>query len=189
MLLTSLYVFLSYLLGSLSAAVITCKLMHLPDPRSEGSNNPGVTNVYQLYGKKPAVFTLVGDVLKGLLPVALARYYDLDVLTVSLVAMAAFLGHLYPLFFSFEGGKGVATAFGLMLALNFYVALLVLVTWLLVLKTFKLSSLSALISSVLVPVYFYFLDERFTVMSVVMSVFLIWRHRSNIKKIIDGTED
>ena len=189
MFITSIAVILSYLLGSLSAAIISCKLMNLADPRSEGSNNPGATNVYQLYGKKPAVFTLVGDLLKGFIPVLLAKLYGLDVLALSLIALASFLGHLYPLFFSFQGGKGVATLFGIILALNIYVAGLSLITWLVIFKIFKLSSLSALVSSVLMPLYFYIIDERFVYISLVFSGFLIWRHRSNIIRIINKTED
>jgi len=182
------FVLFSYFLGSLSTAIITCKFMGLADPRSVGSSNPGATNVYELYGKKPAVITLVGDLLKGFFPVVLAKLYGLDAVELSLVALAAFLGHLYPLFFKFEGGKGVATAFGIILGLNFFVALALLVSWLLVFKIFKLSSLSALISSLLSPLCFYFLDEQYLMMSLVISLFLIWRHRSNIQNIINGTE-
>ena len=188
MLITVAFVLFSYFLGSLSTAIITCKFMGLADPRSVGSSNPGATNVYELYGKKPAIITLIGDLLKGLLPVVLAKLYGLDAVELSWVALASFFGHLYPLFFKFEGGKGVATAFGVILGLNLFVAVAVLISWLLVLKVFKLSSLSALISSLLTPLYFYLLDEQYLVMSLVLSAFLIWRHRSNIKKIIDGTE-
>ena len=183
------FVFFSYLLGSLSTAIITCKLMGLADPRTQGSSNPGATNVYQLFGKTPAIITLIGDLLKGLIPVLLASYYGFDITTLSLVALAAFLGHLYPLFFRFEGGKGVATALGVILGLNPLVGLFVVLTWILVLKLFKLSSLAALVTATVTPLYFYFVDTPYVYMSFVMSIFLIWRHRSNIKKILDGTED
>ena len=186
-----LLIVIAYLLGSISTAIITCKVMGLPDPRSEGSNNPGASNVYMIAGKTPAAITLVGDALKGFIPVLIGRLLDMDEMVLSLIALAAFFGHLYPLFFHFKGGKGVATAFGVILALNWTVAIAVLLTWLSVLKLFKLSSLSALITALLTPLYFYYIDTSltFTVMSGIVSSILIIRHRSNIVKILDGTED
>jgi len=186
-----LLIFIAYLLGSISTAIITCKVMGLPDPRSEGSNNPGASNMYKIAGKTPAAITLVGDALKGFIPVLIGRFLEMDEMVLSLIALAAFFGHLYPLFFHFKGGKGVATAFGVILALNWTVAIAVLLTWLSVLTLFKLSSLSALITALLTPLYFYFIDTSltFTVMSGIISFILIIRHRSNIVKILDGTED
>ncbi len=189
MLITSIFIFFSYLLGSLSAAIISCKLMGLDDPRTGGSNNPGATNVYKLYGKKPAIFTLVGDLLKGLIPVLFAKLYGMDSVSLSLIALASFLGHLYPLFFAFKGGKGVATLFGILIALNIYVAGLSLLTWLVMIKLFKLSSLAALVSSLLMPLYFYIFDIHFVYIGFVFTAFIIWRHQSNIIKIVEGTED
>ena len=182
----------AYLLGSISTAVCTCKVMGLPDPRKEGSHNPGATNVYQIAGKKAAIITLVGDLFKGLIPLVVAQVFGInDVIVLSLVALAAFFGHLYPLYFSFKGGKGVATALGVIIGINPFVAVAVLLSWLAVFYTFKLSSLAALITAVVTPLYFYFIDGSltYTLMSVVMSLFLIYSHRSNIVKIIDGTED
>ncbi len=181
----------AYLLGSVSAAIVTCKVMHLPDPRSVGSLNPGATNVYQVAGKKPAVITLVGDLLKGFIPVLIVKLLGGDVELMALVGMGSFLGHLYPVFFSFEGGKGVATAFGVVIALNVYVATALLLTWLGVFYLSKLSSLSALVSALFLPLYFYLItqDMNLVLMSGLMSMLLTWRHRSNIVKIIDGTED
>jgi len=186
-----LFIVTAYLLGSISTAIITCKVMGLPDPRSEGSHNPGATNVYKIAGKKAAAITLAGDAFKGLIPIVLGRVSGMDEMVLSLIALAAFLGHLYPLFFNFKGGKGVATAFGVILGLDVVVAAAMLVTWLLVLRLSKLSSLSALVTALLTPLYFYFIDGSFyfTVMSGVLSLFLIVRHRSNIQKIIEGTED
>jgi len=186
-----LLILLAYLLGSISTAIITCRLMGLPDPRSQGSNNPGATNVLKIGGKKAAALTLLGDALKGLAPVLLGLYLGIDELYLSLVAFAAFIGHLYPLFFHFKGGKGVATAFGVFIGLNWQVALAVLLTWLIIVKLFKLSSLGALLTALIAPLYFYFLDGSlyFTSLSVILSALLIYRHRSNIIKIIEGTED
>lgn len=185
-----LLILLAYLLGSVSAAIITCRLLGLPDPRTQGSNNPGATNVLRIGGKKAAVFTLLGDMLKGLIPVIIAVMLGSDEITLALVAIAAFLGHLYPLFFAFSGGKGVATAFGVILGINWHVALALAATWLLVAYGMKISSLSALVAAVLAPFYFWWLDGSlsYIIMSAFISVLLIWRHRSNIKKLVDGTE-
>ncbi len=189
--LTVLLVIIAYLSGSITTAVITCKLMGLPDPRTQGSENPGATNVLKFGGKKAAFITLIGDLLKGLLPVLAGVALDADEGTLALVAMAAFLGHLYPLFHGFRGGKGVATAFGVLLGLNWLVGIALFVTWLCVYYLFRLSSLAALVTALLAPFYFYFLDGStvYTVLSGLISALLILRHRSNIVKIIEGTED
>ena len=184
-------IIIAYLFGSISTAIITCKLMGLPDPRSEGSENPGATNVLKIGGKKAAVITLVGDLLKGFIPVIAGVMLGADELTLSLIAIAAFLGHLYPVFFGFKGGKGVATAFGVILGLSLPVAVAMLVVWLSVYYLFKLSSLGALSTALVTPVLFFYIDGSltYTIMSGILSSILIMRHRSNIEKIIDGTED
>ncbi len=179
-----------YLFGSLSSAIIVCRLWGLPDPRTQGSSNPGATNVLRFGGKKAAAVTLLGDTLKGVLPVLIARLLGADAATLALVAMAAFLGHLYPLFFGFKGGKGVATALGVLLGLAWPVALAAAGTWLVVAKLFKISSLAALIAAALSPLFAWLLGQprAFIIMLVVMSVLLVWRHRSNIRKLISGAE-
>lgn len=186
----SLVVF-AYLLGSVSAAIITCKAMGLPDPRSEGSKNPGATNVLRYGGKKAAAITLFGDMLKGLVPVLIAQALGADDSIMAATAMAAFLGHLYPLFFGFQGGKGVATAMGVFLGLSWPLALALLATWLIVAKVFKVSSLAALIAAMLAPLYTWFLEDSSTyfILSIVIALLLLWRHRSNIQRLLDGTED
>ncbi len=180
----------AYLAGSLSAAIITCRLMGLPDPRSQGSGNPGATNVMRVGGKKPAVITLAGDAIKGLLPVLLAQALEVSNQTLALTALAAFLGHLYPLFFGFKGGKGVATAFGALTALAWPVALCLLGVWLLMAKVFHISSLAALTAAALSPLFMWWLrpEPELIGVSAVISVMLIWRHRSNIRQLLDGTE-
>lgn len=164
--------------------------MGLPDPRTLGSNNPGATNVLRIGGKKAAIYTLLGDMLKGLIPVLIAVILGSDELTLALVGIAAFLGHLYPVFFGFRGGKGVATAFGVILGINWVVALAMAITWMVITFGMKISSLSALITAVLVPFYIWWLDgsQIYMLMGVFISVLLIWRHRSNIKKLVEGTE-
>jgi glycerol-3-phosphate acyltransferase PlsY len=180
----------AYLLGSLSAAIITCKLMGLPDPRTMGSKNPGATNVLRTGNRKAAALTLFGDFLKGLLPVLLGLALKMEPQTLALIALAAFLGHLYPIFFGFKGGKGVATALGVILGLSWQVALAAVVTWVVMAKVFKISSLSALIAAVLTPLYCWLLapQQEFIILLVVVSVLLIWRHRSNIRNLLSGSE-
>jgi glycerol-3-phosphate acyltransferase PlsY len=180
----------AYLLGSLSAAIITCRLMGLPDPRTMGSKNPGATNVLRTGNRKAAALTLFGDFLKGLLPVLLGLALKMEPQTLALIALAAFLGHLYPVFFGFKGGKGVATALGVILGLSWQVALAAVVTWVVMAKVFKISSLSALIAAVLTPLYCWLLapQQEFIILLVVVSVLLIWRHRSNIRNLLSGSE-
>jgi len=180
----------AYLLGSVSTAIITCKMMGLADPRSEGSKNPGATNVLRIGGKKAAAITLVGDFLKGLIPVLIAHLAGATDAVLAAVALAAFLGHLYPLFFGFMGGKGVATALGVLLGISWPVALACLATWVVMAKVFKVSSLSALTAAVLAPLYMWLLGPApvFWAMNLVIAVLLIWRHRSNIQRLLSGAE-
>jgi glycerol-3-phosphate acyltransferase PlsY len=187
-------VVLAYLLGSLSFAVIVSKAMRLDDPRSYGSGNPGATNVLRSGNRLAAVFTLLLDALKGVVAVLIARFVaerlgDGDSV-VALAGLASFLGHLYPVFFRFRGGKGVATAAGVLLALSPWVGLASLGTWLVVAVATRYSSLAALVTAVLAPVYFYFLhgDSQGVIAVAVMSVLLVWRHRANISKLLNGTE-
>ena len=139
----------AYLMGSLSSAIIVCRLMGFPDPRTQGSGNPGATNVLRYGGKRAAVIVLLGDALKGLIPVAIAQTLAISDTGLAAVAIAAFLGHLYPVFFGFEGGKGVATAFGVLLGLSWIIGLAVLATWLLMAFVFRYSSLAALVATML----------------------------------------
>jgi glycerol-3-phosphate acyltransferase PlsY len=180
-----------YLFGSISSAIVVCKLMGLPDPRTQGSNNPGATNVLRFGGKKAAAITLFGDTIKGVIPILVARLLEADNNTLIYVGFAAFIGHLYPLFFGFRGGKGVATAFGMFVALNWQVGLAIIATWLVMAKVFKISSLSALTAAVMAPVYVWWLTDepRWVYVTVVITLMLIWRHRSNIQNLIKGTED
>lgn len=191
MLITVLMIVIGYLAGSISTAILVCRAMGLPDPRSEGSRNPGATNVLRFGGKKAAAITLAGDFLKGLLPVLLARLAGLEDLGLALTALAAFLGHLYPVFFGFEGGKGVATAFGAILGLSWPVALAALVTWLFMAFVVRISSLSALTAAVLTPLlgWWFNLPLAYNAAILAMVVLLIWRHRSNIRNLLAGAED
>ncbi|MGB5202203.1 MAG: glycerol-3-phosphate 1-O-acyltransferase PlsY [Sedimenticolaceae bacterium] len=180
----------AYLLGSISSAVIVCRLAGLPDPRTQGSNNPGATNVLRIGGRKAAAVTLLGDSIKGLLPVVVCHLLDRPVLVLALVGMAAFLGHLYPVFFGFKGGKGVATALGVQFGLDWMIGSAVALTWLFMAKVANISSLAALISMLLAPLYIWLIwpAPELVVMQVLITVLLIWRHRSNIQNLLAGNE-
>ncbi|HRX71515.1 MAG: glycerol-3-phosphate 1-O-acyltransferase PlsY [Candidatus Competibacteraceae bacterium] len=191
LLITVLLVVLGYLAGSISTAILVCRAMGLPDPRSEGSRNPGATNVLRFGGKKAAAITLAGDFLKGLLPVLLARWAGAEEIGLALIALAAFLGHLYPVFFDFAGGKGVATAFGTILGLSWPVALAALATWLMMALVVRISSLSALTAALVTPVCGWWFDLPLPQNGVIliMVLLLVWRHRSNIQNLLAGAED
>jgi glycerol-3-phosphate acyltransferase PlsY len=180
----------AYLIGSISAAIIVCKILNLPDPRTQGSNNPGATNVLRIGSKKAAAVVLIADGLKGAIPVLAAHLLGLELFELTLVALAAFLGHVYPIFFSFKGGKGVATFIGALLALNYLVGLSFAITWLFIAKVLKISSLSALIATLLTPVYFYWFTSNLeaTYVVVVVCVWIFFTHRSNIKRMLSGEE-
>ena len=180
----------AYLLGSISSAIIVCRLMGLPDPRTQGSNNPGATNVLRIGGKKAAAITLLGDSLKGFVPVLACHLLERDELVFALVGGAAFLGHLYPLFFGFKGGKGVATALGVQFGLGWAIGAAVGATWLFMAKVANISSLAALISMSLAPLYIWLLwpSAELIVMQILVTLLLIWRHRSNIQKMLQGEE-
>lgn len=181
---------IAYLIGSLSFAVIVSRLFGLADPRSYGSGNPGATNVLRSGNKAAAILTLVFDALKGYIPVAIAVQMGLDVTVVTAIGLGAFLGHLWPVFFKFEGGKGVATAAGVLLGFAGGLGGLVLLTWLAVAVITRYSSLAALIASLAAPaiqVLGWGLSVQ-TIGVVVMSALLIWRHEANIRKLIAGQE-
>lgn len=189
MLISLLLVIAAYLFGSLSSAVVVSKLFSLPDPRLHGSKNPGATNVLRLGGKLPAALTLLGDMLKGVIPVIIARYLQLDPLPLALVALAAFLGHLFPLFFHFRGGKGVATALGALLGATPTIGGLALVTWLAVCLLSRISSLAALVTFTLVPIYLYTQGHSTLAMGfAVIAICLYVTHRSNLSRLLSGTE-
>lgn len=184
----------AYLLGSISFGVVVSKLFGLADPRSFGSGNPGATNVLRTGNKTAALLVLLGDALKGFIAVyvakAFASQYGLDGLAITLVAIAVFVGHLFPVWHKFQGGKGVATAAGVLLALNPLFGLAVLMTWVIIAFFFRYSSLAALIAAVFAPMYYLFLfGTRITALAVfVISVLLIWRHAGNIGRLIAGKE-
>lgn len=188
------FVLIAYLLGSVSFAVIASWLFRLPDPRTYGSKNPGATNVLRSGKKAAAVLTLLGDAGKGWLAVVLAQHFaqswNLTGEVVAVVALAVFLGHVFPIFLRFQGGKGVATAVGVLLGLNLWVGLLAIITWLLVVMIWRISSLSALVAALFAPINaLIFIGFDINVLAIlVMSLILIWRHKSNIANLVAGKE-
>ena len=186
----SILIIAAYLLGSISSAIVVCHLMGLPDPRTQGSQNPGATNVLRLGGKKAAAITLIGDWLKGLLPVAAGHLLGFEPLILGLAGLAAFAGHLYPLFFGFKGGKGVATALGFQFGLSLAIGASIAGIWLFVAYVLNISSLAALVAMALAPavVWFFWPEPSLVVIQIIISLVLFWRHRSNIRNLISGEE-
>jgi len=188
----------SYLLGSISSAIIICKIMGLPDPRTQGSKNPGATNVLRIGGKRIAAFVLIFDGLKGALPVILAHYYfDVHVFELTIILFCAFLGHVFPIFYGFKGGKGVATYLGGLIGLNFFVGLTFSIIWLIVARVMKVSSIAALTATLLSPIYFYFIMYFYffeshvlkaTLVIFLINLFIYFTHRANIMRIMNGEE-
>jgi acyl phosphate:glycerol-3-phosphate acyltransferase len=189
----------AYLVGSLSFAVIVSRVMGLNDPRTFGSKNPGATNVLRSGSKVAAVLTLLLDAVKGWLPVVAVKWwgqaYGLEEGTMALVGLAAFLGHLFPVFFRFVGGKGVATALGVLMATSGWLGLATVLTWLIIAYFFRYSSLASLVAAVFAPVYYIFgdgvawlMDKNLLLSTVLMSALLIWRHLENISRLVKGTE-
>jgi len=188
-LLNTLLIITAYFLGSVCSAILICRVLRLPDPRTQGSGNPGATNVLRFGGKKAAALTLVSDAGKGLLLVALARLLGSSDLACALIGLSAFLGHLYPIFFEFKGGKGVATALGVMMGLSPLLGAMVTITWLVVFALFRYSSLAALMTTALAPIYSLILGYSGAFLpTLVMSGFLVWRHRSNMVRLLSGVE-
>ena len=189
MLIDIVCIIIAYLLGSISSAIIICKLFGYPDPRTVGSYNAGATNVLRVAGKKLAILTLVFDVLKGFVAVMIARTLGLDNFVLGIVALAAFIGHIYPIFFKFQGGKGIATGIGVMLALSLHLGVLVIITWVVVAATFRYSSLAALVAFVLAPIYAFFVTNRqYVIALIVITLIILWRHRENIQRLIQKIE-
>jgi len=184
------WVVIAYLLGSISFGILISKVFGLADPRTVGSGNPGATNVLRSGKKMAALFTLLGDAFKGWLPVWFALQSNLPSLIVSLVGLAVFLGHLYPIYFKFKGGKGVATALGVMLAVSPWLALVAFVVWLIVFFFSRYASLASIVAAFFAPVATYLLmsDLHYVLLVMALSVLLIWRHSSNIQKLLAGTE-
>ena len=191
MLINILLIFSAYLLGSVSAAIIVCKMLGLSDPRTGGSGNPGTTNVMRLHGKKAAFLTLVGDIFKGIIPVLLAKVIVNSEFIIAICGLAAFLGHIFPIYFKFEGGKGVATLIGILFATHWLLGVSYIITWILTALIFRYSSLAALIAALPIPIYSYFIEHnnQYAISFAVIVIILFWRHKPNICNLLNGKED
>ncbi len=181
-------IILAYLLGSISSAVLICRVCHLPDPRTQGSKNPGATNVLRVGGKWAAIAVLLCDVLKGMLPVWASYFLNIQPLMLGFIGLAACLGHIYPLFFHFKGGKGVATALGTMAPIGLDLTGMVMATWVITFFFSRYSSLAAVVTSLLAPFYTWMVKPQYTIPVAMLSCLIIFRHYQNIKRLIDGSE-
>lgn len=178
----------AYLFGSLSSAVVISRLFGLPDPRTAGSKNPGATNVYRLGGRVPALLVLVMDILKGTIPVYGSYFLGLEPITLGLIAIFACLGHIFPLYFGFQGGKAVATAFGAMLPIGLDLAGLLILSWVIIVFLTGYSSLGALIAVSLAPLFTFLIKPLYTVPVAMLSLLIIVRHKDNITRLLAGNE-
>ena len=186
-----LFTGLAYLIGSFSSAIITCKIMGIEDPRNTGSHNPGATNVLRHGGKKAAIITLLGDMLKGLIPVLVVSQLQTDTLIIALVGLFALLGHIFPVYYGFKGGKGVATYYGVILGMNLLAGLIAGAIWFGMAAIVKISSLSALVSIFFTPFILWYFSQSIELTSAValMSILVFWRHKQNIKSLLQGSEN
>ncbi|MDE1333432.1 glycerol-3-phosphate 1-O-acyltransferase PlsY [Vibrio aestuarianus] len=178
----------AYLLGSISSAVLICRVLRLSDPRDVGSNNPGATNVLRIGGKKAAIAVLLFDMLKGTIPVWVGYYLGIDPILLGLVAIAACLGHMYPIFFHFKGGKGVATALGAIAPIGLDLTGLIMLTWVVIALLFRYSSLAALVTVLFAPFYTWLIKPQYTLPVAMLCCLIVFRHHQNIKRLFTGTE-
>ena len=181
----------AYLVGSVSSGIIVSQIFNLPDPRTIGSKNPGATNVMRSGNKKAAIFTLLGDLLKAILVLTLAEYLGFNDLIIVCVALAVLIGHIYPIFYKFQGGKGVATAIGILIALNFQLALIVASIWLLVFGIWRYSSLAAIVAAISAPIIAIFIlrdQSLYCIAFSFITVIILFKHQANIRKLLSGTE-
>ncbi|AFT94124.1 glycerol-3-phosphate 1-O-acyltransferase PlsY [Alteromonas sp. 07-89-2] len=186
--LTLLMIAVAYLFGSLSSAVVISQLFGLPDPRTAGSKNPGATNVYRLGGRVPALLVLVMDILKGTIPVYGSYFLDIEPIMLGVIAIFACLGHIFPLYFGFKGGKAVATAFGAMLPIGLDLAGLLILSWVVAVFLTGYSSLGALIAVSLAPLFTFLIKPLYTVPVAMLSLLIILRHKDNIARLLAGNE-
>ncbi len=179
---------LSYFIGSISTAIVVCQWLALPDPRRHGSQNPGSTNVYRIGGGKAATLTLLGDLLKGFVPVYVASKMGFSLIQIEIIAWATVAGHLWPIFLHFKGGKGVATALGAISAINLILPAILVSVWLIAFFILRYASIASIISSLSAPVASFFVSPELLFTTLVMMALLLFKHRPNVQRLINGTE-
>ena len=182
-------IIVAYLLGSISSAILVCRILGLPDPRTTGSKNPGATNVLRISNKLTAATVLFLDILKGTIPVWGAYFLQIEPIYLGFIGVAACLGHMYPLFFNFQGGKAVATALGTLLPIGLGLGVLLIITWVSVAKLTKYSSLAAIVTVSFAPLYVFLLKPIYVYPTLMLSMLIIWRHKDNISRLLNGTEN
>ncbi len=182
-------IIVAYLLGSISSAILVCRILGLPDPRTTGSKNPGATNVLRISNKLTAATVLFLDILKGTIPVWGAYFLQVEPIYLGFIGVAACLGHMYPLFFNFQGGKAVATALGTLLPIGLGLGVLLIITWVSVAKLTKYSSLAAIVTVSFAPLYVFLLKPIYVYPTLMLSMLIIWRHKDNISRLLNGTEN
>jgi len=182
-------IIVGYLVGSISSAILLCKLLGLPDPRTTGSKNPGATNVLRIGNKFAALAVLFFDLLKGTLPVWWAYLFGLDPWVLGMVGVASCLGHMFPLFFEFKGGKAVATALGVLWPIDFSLGAILIITWITVAKVTKYSSLAAIVTVSFAPLYTWLIKPVYVYPVLMLSILIIWRHKDNVIRLLKGEED
>ncbi len=186
---TFIFILIAYLVGSICSAILVAKIFHLPDPRLEGSKNPGATNILRIAGKPYAILVLVGDMLKGTLPALFAHLFGLSAFCSGLVVLAAVLGHIYPVFFNFEGGKGVATTLGALLGFHPELGIFIILAWLVTAIISRISSLSAIVALVLLPLAILFTQDKGAFLPLLaLSSLVIYQHHDNIQRLLNKTE-
>jgi len=188
LLLTIALTIAAYLLGSVSSAILVCKLLKLSDPRTKGSNNPGATNVYRIGGKLAAASVLAFDILKGTIPVWGAYFLNVEPFYLGIIALSTCLGHMFPIFFDFKGGKAVATAFGVLLPIGLDLGVLLILTWVITARLSHYSSVAAIVALSLAPFYTWLLKPIYTYPVIMLSILIIFRHKDNIIRLFKGTE-
>ncbi len=179
----------SYLIGSLSSSIIVCKILRLPDPRTTGSKNAGATNISRFASKKVTFVVLFADILKGVIAIAIAEYFLLETLFINIISIAVVLGHIFPIFFNFRGGKGIATFFGVLIILSPTLSIIALISWILVILLFKYSSLASIVSTIVVAIFSYFISYDNFIGLTILSLLLIIKHQENIVRLIKGKEN
>jgi len=189
LLLTLVMIIVAYLIGSISSAILICKMLGFPDPRTTGSKNPGATNVLRISNKLTAATVLFLDVLKGTIPVWGAYFLQIEPIYLGFIGVAACLGHMYPIFFNFQGGKAVATALGTLLPIGLGLGALLISTWILVAKLTKYSSLAAIVTVSMAPLYVFLLKPLYVYPTLMLSTLIIFRHKDNIVRLLKGTEN